>query len=106
MSVWVDLLLVAIVTIYIVDLSGFTDSWRGALSRILGIKNLRRLPPFDCGKCATWWACLIYGFINWGFSLPIIAYAALLSFLSIPIGQAMIFIREWITWAINKVMPQ
>ena len=105
-SVFTDLLLVASVTIYIVDISGFTDSWRSALARALHIKQLRPLPPFDCGKCATFWACLIYSAFNWGITLPIIAFAAALSFLSVPIGNAMIFIREWVLWIIDKLLPR
>lgn len=105
-SVFIDLLLVALVTIYIVDLSGFTDSWRTLLARSLHIKSLRPLPPFDCGKCATWWACLIYSAFNWGITLPIIAYAAALSFLSVPIGGLLIFIREWIIRLTDILMPR
>ena len=103
-----DLLLVAAVTIYIVDLSGFTDSWRSALARMMRIpeQNLRQLKPFDCSLCMTWWVCLIYALIEGQLSLPVIAYSALLSFLSVPIGQAMIFIREWLSWITDKLMPR
>lgn len=105
MSVFTDLLMVAFVTVYIVDLSGFTDSWRGAISRWLNIKSLRPLKPFDCSLCMTWWVCLVYAWVNWGMSIQIVAYCALLSFLSIPIGNAMIFIKEWLLWIIDKLMP-
>ena len=106
MSPFVDLLLVALVTIYIVDISGFTGSWRSLLSRWLKIKNLRSLPPFDCGKCMTFWVGLIYMWCNWGVSLPLIAYVALLSFLSVTIGNILIFIREWIIKIIDRGMPK
>lgn len=108
MSIYTDLLLVAAVTIYIVDLSGFTDAWRGALARMMHIpeSNLRPIKPFDCSLCMTWWVCLIYALIEGQLTLPVIAYSALLSFLSVPIGQAMIFIREWASWLIDKLMPR
>lgn len=108
MSIYTDLLLVAAVTIYIVDLSGFTDAWRGALARMMHIpeSNLRPLKPFDCSLCMTWWVCLIYSAVLKQFSLPVIAYSALLSFLSVPIGQAILFIREWASWLIDKLMPR
>lgn len=104
--IYIKLLLVALVTIYVVDISGFTDSWRAALVRILKIKSLRPLPPFDCGRCMTWWVCLIYSLCIGHFTLWTIAVSALLSHLSVQIGQVMIFIREWITWVINKLMPR
>ena len=108
MCIFVDLLLVASITIYIVDLSGFTQSWRSALARRMHINetNLRPLKPFDCSLCMTWWVCLIYALIEGQLTLPVIAYSALLSFLSVPIGQAMIFIREWASWLIDKLMPR
>jgi len=106
MSCITDLTLVALVTVYIVDISGFTQSWRSLLSRITGVKNLRSLPPFDCGKCMTFWVCLIYSGFNWGLTLPIIGYSCFLSFLSVPIGNSMIFIREWIIHIIDKLMPR
>jgi len=108
MCIFVELLLVASVTIYIVDLSGFTDAWRRAIARRMHIpeSNLRPLKPFDCGQCMTWWVCLIYALIKGQFTLPIVAFSALLSFLSVPIGQAMIFIREWLSWITDKLMPR
>ena len=104
-GIYIDLILVAVIAIYIVDVSGFTESWRDALARWLKVTNLRPLPPFDCGTCMAWWSCLIYAICVGEFSLGTIAVSAMLSLLSIPIGQGMIFIREWMIWIINKLMP-
>ena len=106
MSIYIELLLVALVTIYIVDISGFTESWRYALAKRLHISAMRPLPPFDCGKCMSWWVCIIYTLCVGQFTLWTVAFSALLSHLSIPIGQLLIFMREWIVWAVNKLMPR
>ena len=105
MNIYTHLLLVALVTIYIVDISGFTESWRSLVATKLHISRLRPLPPFDCGKCMTWWVCLIYALCVGQISLGTIAFSALLSHLSNPIGSLMIFIRECCNWVINKMMP-
>ena len=102
--IYVDMLLIAAITIYIVDLSGFTQSWRAALAKWLKVKELKSLKPFDCGQCMTWWVCIIYALSIGEFSLPVLAYTALLSFLSLPIGQLFIFIKESMLQAINKLM--
>lgn len=94
MSQYIDILLVAAITIYIVDLSGFTESWRSLVASLLGVKALKPLPPFDCGQCMVWWVCIIYSIITGSFSLLMLSYIAILSFLSIPIGQLLIFIKE------------
>lgn len=102
----IDILLVALVTIYIVDLSGFTDSWKSGFASFLGIKaeRLKSIKPFDCGQCMTWWVCNICAIILHNWTLNMVAYIALLAFLSYPIGQLMIFIREAILSLINKLM--
>jgi hypothetical protein len=104
MKTYIDLLLIAAITIYIVDLSGFTESWRAALARWLKAKELKALKPFDCGQCMTWWVGIIYSLCVGEFSLPILAYIAALSFLSIPMQQVFIFIREGMIFLINKMM--
>lgn len=104
MKIYIDLLLIAAITIYIVDLSGFTESWRSALTRLLKARELKPIKPFDCSLCMTWWVCIIYSLCSGSFSLPVLAYIAALSFLSIPIGQFCIFIREGITFLLNKMM--
>ena len=94
MNTYFAMTLAALVAVYVVDVSGFTDAWRAALARCLHVKELRPLPPFDCGKCSAFWASIITAAILGGFSLPAVAFSALLSLLSLPIGQTMIFLRE------------
>lgn len=106
MRIFIDLLLVALVTIYIVDISGFTEAWRSSLARMLKVSALRPLPPFDCGKCMTWWVCLVYAICAGRLCLGTIAFSALLSLMSNPIGSALIFLREWTTCLIDKMMPE
>ena len=98
--------MVAVITISIVDLSGFTQCWRGLLARSLHIKEMRSIQPFACGLCMTWWVCLIYALVIGQLNLYTIAWSALLSFLSSPIGQVLIFLKEWMCWVINRLMPR
>lgn len=104
MIIYIDLLLIAAITIYIVDLSGFTESWRSALTRWLKAKELKPIRPFDCSLCMTWWVGIIYALCTGNLSLPVIAYIAALSFLSLPLSQLFIFIREGISFLLNKMM--
>ena len=84
-----NLLLISALVIYIVDLSGFTDSWS--------------MKPFDCSQCMTWWTGLAYLALSGQFTLPMIAFVAALAFLSYPIGQVFIFIREGLNFIIDKL---
>ena len=74
------------------------------MTRLLKAKELKAIKPFDCGQCMTWWVCIIFALCKGEFSLPVLAHIAALSFLSLPIGQIMIFIREGMLSVINRMM--
>lgn len=103
MNTYITITLAALTAVYVVDVSGFTDSWRAALARALHVRELRPLPPFDCGKCAAFWTAIITAAVLGELSVTTVALAALLSLLSLPIGQAMIFIREGLAALINRL---
>ena len=103
MKAIIDLILVALVTIYIVDLSGFTETWLNILSNYSG-RKITGLKPFSCSLCMVWWVCLIYAAIAGILTLPVVALIALLSLLSVPFGQLLMLIRESFLKVINKLM--
>lgn len=108
MTIYAQLPIVAAVVVYIVDVSGFTQSWRGLLARWLHVHEdaLRPLKPFDCGLCMTWWTCLAYALAAGELSLLTVAESALLSHLSIPIGALLVFIREGLAHIIDIITPK
>ena len=103
MNIYIDLILVALVTIYIVDLSGFTETLLKVISAYKG-RKITELKPFSCSLCMVWWVCLIFLLVTGNLTLPMVAFSALLSFLSVPLGQMMHLIRETILKVINKLM--
>lgn len=103
MKIYIDIFTLALVVIYIIDVSGFTESWRDGLAKALSIKQLRPLPPFDCSKCAVWWTGIIYALTQRELDIYTIAFSALLSLLSVPFGQLMLCIRENLNSLINRL---
>lgn len=104
-NIYIDLLLVALITIYVVDLSGFTDTWLKFLSAYKG-RKITELKPFSCSLCMVWWVCLAYLVITSQLTLSLVAFTALLSFLSIPMGQILVLLREVMLHIINKLMSR
>lgn len=102
MKAIIDIILVALVTIYIVDLSGFTETLLKVLSAYKG-RKITELKPFSCSLCMVWWVCLIYAVIVGNLTIPVVALIALLSLLSVPFGQLLILIREAFLKVINKL---
>ena len=103
MKAIIDLILVALVTIYSVDLSGFTETLLKVISAYKG-RKITELKPFSCSLCMVWWVCLIYAVIVGNLTIPVVALIALLSLLSVPCGQLLILIREVFLKVINKLM--
>lgn len=106
MSIYLQLLLLTAIVVYIVDCSGFTDTWLGWLSKFTARFNyppVRSLRPFSCSKCMTWWTGIAFALIRGQFSLPVLAFIAALSFLSITLRELFIFIRETLTTGIAKL---
>lgn len=102
MKTIIDLILVALVTIYIVDLSGFTETWLKVLSHYKG-RKIQDLKPFSCSLCMVWWMCLAFLLMSAKLTLPLVAFSALLSMMSVPIGQLLILVREAMIAIINKL---
>ena len=106
MSIYIELLLVSVVVVFIVGLSGFTQSWLGRLSKFTarhGYGPVRSLRPFSCPLCMVWWCCLLWAFLRGAFSLPVVAVSAGLAFFSITLENVLIFIREALMWCLRKL---
>lgn len=105
MNIYIQQLILAAALTYCVDVSGFTESWRGLLARWLRVEELRPLPPFDCGKCATFWGCILWAVIQGQFSLLTFASSAALSLLSKSLRDLMIFISEALSAFFDLITP-
>lgn len=103
MKAIIDIILVALVTIYIVDLSGFTETLLKVISAYK-VRKITELKPFSCSLCMVWWVCLIYAVIVGNLTIPVVALIALLSLLSVPLGQLLMLIRDAFLKVINKLM--
>lgn len=81
---YLEMTALALIAVYIVDISGFTQAWRSALAKWLGISPaaMRPLPPFDCSRCAVWWASLIHALASGEISVWTVLWASVLSLLS------------------------
>ena len=100
------MLCLALVTDWIVDLSGWTATWKGWLGRWLGVQ-VGSVRPFDCGLCASWWVGIIYLLCTHNISIPYIAFSALLAGLNKPIdsliGTITFALSTGIMWINSKL---
>lgn len=100
--VYINILCLALVVIYIVDISGIVDSLKWALGRWLNIK-VGRLKPIDCSLCMTWWVGLIYIIAIGECNIYTTLCVAMTSALSAQISSTITLIRELLSAGINAI---
>lgn len=93
MNIYLALLYVALLVVYVVDLSGFSQTVLDIASRVKG-RRISSLKPLTCSLCMTWWVTLTVALCTKQLTLPVAAYCAALSFASRTIGEVIIFINE------------
>lgn len=94
----IDILFIAVICVVIIDISGFTDSWKSGLKRILTKGRFSEpnysLKPFDCSFCVTWWTGVVYMLITHSMSLWMTAYLLGICVMTPVIRDIIILIRE------------
>ena len=86
---------IAVSVVYVVEVSGFTESWRAALAKLLKVE-----------RCAVFWCCLVWSLCTVGLRLLPVAFCCLLSLLAVPFGRILIFIREGLTALVDRLIEK
>lgn len=89
----VNLFYIAVICVCVIDISGFVNSLKSFITRILTNGKLSSsnftLKPFDCSLCMTFWSGLIYLFVVNNVSILNIMILLLIS-ISTPLIQDVI----------------
>lgn len=92
-----DLFFITVTIVFCVDLSGLIPKLSKKVFKLLykGVFYTGwRLPLIGCSLCSSWWCGILYLIITNQFSFALLAYVALLSFLTPVIKDLMIFIKD------------
>lgn len=102
-----DLFLIAVIVVCIVDISGFVDTLKSALSKLLTRGKFSNsnysLKPIDCSLCSAFWLGLIYLIICNSISLLNIAILLLIAISTPIINDIIRFIQDLITKLIQVI---
>ena len=84
---------ITVIVVIIVDISGFVDSVKTLIGKVLGINNVK-LKPLDCSFCANFWVSMVYLVIANELSITAVMVALLLSTMTPVIGDLDYLIRD------------
>lgn len=95
MSIFLKLLLIQFIIVSVTDYSGFPDdAIKPLLNKLFGIGNPSKI--FTCSYCQTFWCSLLYMICTGAFSLPMVAFALLLSALTPVTLDIIWFVRDFL----------
>lgn len=100
--IYLDLFELTIIVVIIIDISGFIDSIKVFIGKVLGINNVS-LKPFECSFCMNFWASLGYLVITNELSITAVMVTLLLSTMTPIIKDAIYLIRDLIGKIISKL---
>ena len=107
MNTLLQMILIQVIVVIIIDDSGFVDTMKEKLSRLLTKNKMTtsnfRLRPFDCSYCMQFWANMIYIIITHHFTIPYIAFTLLLSSYTRLTKDILDTIRDLITKVLQKI---
>ena len=93
-----DLFSILIISVIVIDISGFVHSIKVAIGKYLKISpNSFRIKPFDCSFCMTFWVSVIYLLVVGRFTLANIAIVLLLCCLTTPLKNLVMSVRDKFT---------
>ena len=98
---YIDLFELTVIVVIIVDISGFIDSIKSLIGKVLHINNVS-LKPLDCSFCLNFWVSLGYLVITNQLSITAVMVALLLSTMTPIIKDAIYLIRDLIGKIISK----
>lgn len=100
-----ELLLLALVITYCIDVSGFWNEFTSMVSGWLTNGKIHKpieLKPFSCPKCLTFWTGLVWIIATGAFSIPMLAYVCLLSYMTTVFAEVMYLTMDSIKSIINR----
>ena len=102
-----DLLFITIIIVFIVDLSGFSETLKEWLSGWLTngriITTNYSLRPFTCSLCLTFWMGLLYLLIVGSLSIPYICLVCVMALIASTIKDILLLIKDLISKGIGSI---
>lgn len=101
--------IITVISVIIIDISGFVDNVKRLVFRLLNGKEVKykefNFKPFDCSFCFSFWVNLIFLIVS-GFSFWGLLVILIFSWTTVYIKEMFLLLDAWILWLINKLTPK
>lgn len=102
-----NLFLIAVICVFIVDISGAIDSLKSGIKWLLTNGKMKNsnydLKPLSCSLCMTFWCGLIYLLVTNNFTLIYIAIVCLFSAFASLVKSGILLVEDIVTKIIQLI---
>ena len=98
---YIDLFEITVIVVIIVDISGFVDSVKTLIGKVLHINNVK-LKPLDCSLCMTFWVSMAYLIYANELSITTLMFSLLISVMTPVIQDLIYLIRDILGFILLK----
>ena len=109
MKLYFELLAIAAMWVFVLDISGFWKEASAAVKRWLTGGKMHRpfqLKPFSCSLCMTFWTGIVYLLFTGHLTVGNLAYVCLLAFLTPRIKDLLLVVSDLLAALFNKITPR
>ena len=99
---YIDLFEITVIVVIIVDISGFVDSVKTLIGKVLHINNVK-LKPLDCSLCMTFWVSMAYLIYANELSITTLMFSLLISVMTPVIQDLIYLIRDILGFILLKI---
>ena len=104
--VFIEMTLIALATVFVIDISGFTEAWTSSVSRILthGKKDEPfEFKPFTCSLCSSLWLNLIWILATGQVTFYTVAFCFLMAYMAPTFHDVLINIQDFMSFLNAKI---
>lgn len=104
--IYLNIFIITLIIVFVLDLTDFWQNVSKGISYIITKGKVVKpfeLKPFSCSLCMTLWTNLIYVLIAGAFSIPMMGYILLMSYLTPIFADGMRLIRDFIVKLLEEI---
>lgn len=106
MTIYINLLIITCLIVWVIDLTDVMDYFKKLIWRLVwGKKQYKqfRMKPLDCSLCMSWWIGIVYILLLKNFTIAMLGYVGLLSFLTPVIKDVLVMIKDMLVGLLNLI---
>ena len=109
MNLYFDIVLIAVIYVFGIDVCGFWQTLSSGLKRLMTGGRMHQpfdLKPFSCSLCMTFWTGIVYLLATHALTIGHLAYVCLVAMLTPRIYDLLLVVSDLLAALFNLIRPK